>query len=122
MALNVVHQREIVEVPFDMPDGRVLTHMVLVLSRVELQEYEDGMFYGVLISSKNHIPELTIPIKSGWLNKPLSKQSYFITHLIQQFNANEVMHRYNLFLKNAYFEPLVNKILENVVWGNDEID
>lgn len=54
MALNVVHQREIVEVPFDMPDGR--------------------------------------------------------------------MHRYNLFLKNAYFEPLVNKILENVVWGNDEID
>lgn len=38
MAVTRVRQREIVEVPFDMPDGRVLTHLVLVLSREELQD------------------------------------------------------------------------------------
>lgn len=119
MAVTKVRQREIVEVPFNMPDGRVLTHMVLVISREELQDYEDGMFYGVLISSKNHFPELTIPIKSEWLSKPLSKQSYFITHLIQQFNVDEVMGSYNLFLKANYFETIIDTIVENIVWRRD---
>ena len=118
MAVNRVRQREIVEVPFNMPDGRVLTHMVLVLSREELQDYEDGMFYGVLISSKNYYPELTIPIKSEWLNKSLSKESYFITHLVQQFNVEEVINSYNLYLRFQYFEMIVNKIVDNIVWAD----
>lgn len=119
MAVKRVRQREIVEVPFNMPDGRVLTHMILVLSREELQDYEDGMFYGVLISSKNHYPELTIPIKAEWLNKPLSKDSYFITHLVQQFNVDEVMGSYNLFLKAAFFEGIVNQIVDNIIWKEE---
>lgn len=117
MAVRRVRQREIVEVPFNMPDGRVLVHMVLVLSREELQDYEDGMFYGVLISSKNHFPELTIPIKTEWLNKPLSKNSYFITHLVQQFNTDEVLNSYNIYLRSNYFEPIVEKIVHNIVWA-----
>ena len=36
-----VRQREIVEVPFTMPDGRVLVHPGLVVSSDELQEVED---------------------------------------------------------------------------------
>lgn len=119
MAVTRVRQREIVEVPFNMPDGRILTHMVLVLSREELQDYEDGMFYGVLISSKNHYPDLTIPIRPEWLNKPLSKSSYFITHLVQQFNVDEVMNSYNLYLKSTYFESIVNQIVDNIIWKRD---
>lgn len=64
MAVTRVEQREIEEVPFVMPDGQVLPHPALVISRDELQEDEDGMFYAVLISSKNHIPEYTIPIQN----------------------------------------------------------
>ena len=44
-----VRQREIVEVPFTMPDGRVLVHPGLVVSSDELQEVEDGMIYVLII-------------------------------------------------------------------------
>ncbi len=64
-------------------------------------------------------PELTIPIKAEWLNKPLSKDSYFITHLVQQFNVDEVMGSYNLFLKAAFFEGIVNQIVDNIIWKEE---
>ena len=114
MAINRVHQREIVEVPFDMPDGRVLTHMALVLSADDIQDYEEGLFYAVLISSKNHFPELTIPIQNEWLNKPLSKQSFFITHIVKGFNTVDVINRYNNFIKLEIFPSLVKQIAENI--------
>ena len=117
MAMRI-HQREIVELPFSLPNGQILTHMGLVLSREELQDYEDGMFYAVLISSKNHYPELTLEINPEWLSKPLSKNSYFITHIVSQFNAEDVIHRYNNFLKSQYFDDVIDKIVESIV-GNE---
>lgn len=115
MAVTRVEQREIVEVPFVMPDGQVLPHPALVISRDELQEDEDGMFYAVLISSKNHIPEYTIPIQNEWLNKPLGKQSYFITHLVNMFNVTDVMGRNNRFIKKMYFDRVIDTIIDNII-------
>lgn len=66
MAVTQVHQREIVEVPFTLPDGQILPHPALVLSCDDLQNVEPGLFYAVLISSKNHYPQLTIPIQREW--------------------------------------------------------
>ena len=43
-----VNQGEIVEVPFELPDGSILPHPALVLSNQYLQDYEDGLFYAVL--------------------------------------------------------------------------
>jgi hypothetical protein len=57
MAVAQVHQREIVEVPFSLPDGQILPHPALVISCDDLQNIEPGMFYAVLISTKNHYPE-----------------------------------------------------------------
>lgn len=51
MAVNRVFQREIVEVPYQLPDGSIKPHMALVLSTDKLQEAEDGLFYAVLISN-----------------------------------------------------------------------
>lgn len=115
MVVSSVEQREIVEVPFVMPDGSILPHPALVISRDELQEDEDGMFYAVLISTKNHISEYTIPIKSEWLNKPLGKQSYFVTHLVNMFNVVDVMKRNNTFVKKVYFDNIIDKIIENII-------
>jgi hypothetical protein len=67
-----VSQREIVEVPYQLPDGSIKPHMALVLSTEKLLNAEDGMFYAVLISSKNINPEFTMEIKNEWLNKPLA--------------------------------------------------
>ena len=71
--MNMVHQREIVEVPFVLPDGKVLPHPAMVISCDDLQMVESGLFYAVLISSKNYVPELTIPIKREWLSSTLPK-------------------------------------------------
>lgn len=51
MAVSTVSQREIVEVPYQLPDGSIKPHMALVLSTDKLLNAEDGMFYAVLISS-----------------------------------------------------------------------
>ena len=122
MAVTKVNQGEIVEVPFEMPDGSILPHPALVLSKEYLQDYEDGLFYAVLISTKNHYPELTIPIQEDWLNKPLTKSSFFVTHIIDQFNVDEVMGRTNTFLKEYYFDFVVDEIIKNVIRGNEEFE
>ena len=65
-----------------LPDGKILPHPALVISCDDLQTVEPGLFYAVLISSKNYIPELTIPIKGEWLSSPLPKESFFVTLFI----------------------------------------
>ena len=120
MAVTRVNQGEIVEVPFEMPDGSILPHPALVLSKEYLQDYEDGLFYAVLISTKNHYPEFTIPIKDSWLNKPLKKESFFVTHIIDQFNVDEVISRNNTYLKAYYFDYVVDEIIKNVIGGEDD--
>lgn len=118
MALNKVYQREIVGVPFVLPDGNVLPHPALVVSCDDLQVVEPGLFYAVLVSSKNIIPELTIPIQSEWLSSPLPKASYFVTHIVNQFNVEDVVTRHNCFLRQPYFDQVVDKIIANIVDGD----
>ena len=100
MAVNKVSQREIVEVPYQLPDGSIKPHMALVLSTDKLQQAEDGMFYAVLISSKNLNPEFTIEIQNDWLSKPLSKQSYFVTHIVTFYRTDEVIQSFNNYVKS----------------------
>ena len=111
MAVNHVSQREIVEVPYQLPDGQVNPHMALVLSTEKLLQAEDGMFYAVLISSKNINPEFTLEIKNEWLNKPLSKQSYFVTHIVSYYRTDEVMQSFNNFVKKDFFDTIMNKVI-----------
>ena len=118
MAVNHVFQREIVEVPFVLPDGKVLPHPALVISCDDLQDMELGLFYAVLVSSKNIIPELTIPIQSEWLSSPLPKASYFVTHIINPFNVADVVSRHNCFLRQPYFDQVVDKIIANIIDGD----
>ena len=118
MAVAQVHQREIVEVPFLLPDGQILPHPALVISCDELQNIEPGMFYAVLISTKNHYPELTIPIQKDWLSSPLSQQSYFVTHIVNQFNCDDVLNRRNCFLRQSYFDQVIDHIIASIVDGD----
>ena len=55
MALMNVEQREIVEVPFLMPDGSMLPHPALVISKNELHLLEmDFIFFGVTTCYVTH--------------------------------------------------------------------
>lgn len=118
MAVAQVHQREIVEIPFSLPNGEILPHPAHVISCDDLQNVEPGMFYAVLISTKNHHPELTIPIQSEWLSSPLSQQSYFVTHIVSQFNCDDVINRYNCFLRQPYFDQVIDRIIGTIIDGD----
>ena len=120
MAVAKVHQREIVEVPFILPDGQILPHPALVISCDELQNIEPGLFYAVLISTKNHYPELTIHIQNEWLSTPLSQQSYFVTHIVSQFKVEDVYVHRNCFLRQPYFDQVINRIVATIVDGDWE--
>lgn len=111
MAVNRVSQREIIEVPYQLPDGEIKPHMALVLSTEKLQEAEDGMFYAVLISSKNLNPEFTMQIKNEWLSKPLSKKSFFVTHIVSYYRTDEVIQSFNNYVKSEYFDAIMNKVI-----------
>ena len=118
MGVKQVYQREIVEVPFVLPDGKTLPHPALVISCDELQNVESGLFYAVLVSSKNINPNLTIPIRSEWLSSSLPKASYFVTHIVNPFNVDDVISRHNCFLRNPYFDQVVDKVIANIIDGD----
>jgi hypothetical protein len=76
MAVKTVYQREIVEVPFVLPRNQIKIHPALVLSTEKLLNAESGMFYAILISTKQLNPEFTLKIEHEWLNKPIPKISF----------------------------------------------
>lgn len=122
MAVSKVHQREIVEVSFRFLDGVDRVHPALVVSDDSLQDAEDGMFYAVLISSKNIHPEYTIEIKDEDLyggDGKMEKQSFFVTHFLAYFTVNDVISRRNTFVKVAKFNEVVDTIVYNIF--GDEI-
>ena len=115
MAVSVVHQREIVEVSFRFLDGVDRIHPALVVSTDDLQQAEDGMFYAVLISTKNIHPEYTIEINpDDILGGNMDKKSYFVTHFIAYFTLNDIVSRRNQFVKKDKFNEVVNTIIDNI--------
>ena len=90
------------EVTFRFPGEGYKVHPALVVSTPDLQENEFGMFYCVLISSKNINPNYTLEIKNEWLTKPMYKQSFFVTHFMAYFTPNEVSRRYNTSIRDEY--------------------
>lgn len=117
MAVGKVHQREIVEVSFRFLDGVDRIHPALVISDDTLQDVEDGMFYAVLISSKNLHPEYTIEIRESDLYGCagfMDKNSFFVTHFIAYFTNNDVVSRRGTFVKVEKFNEIVNAIIDNI--------
>jgi hypothetical protein len=115
MAVSSVHQREIVELSFRFLDGVERVHPALVVSVDELQQNEEGMFYAVLISSKNIHPEYTIEIfPDDIIGGDMDKKSYFVTHIIAYFTLNDIISRRNQFIKKDKFNNVVNTIIDNI--------
>lgn len=114
MGVKTVRRREIVEVPYQLPDGSIKPHMALVLSTERLLLAEDGMFYCVLISSKNENPEFTMQIQNEWLSKPLSKRSFFVTHIVGYYRTDEVIQSFNNFVKADFFDAILFKVINSM--------
>lgn len=114
MAVSKVRPGEIVEVPFLLPNGEFKAHPALVVSPSRLQDDEDGMFYAVLMSTKNHNPQYTIELKNEWLNKPMLRQSFFVTHIMTFFKTSNVLSSHNVFVKSEYFDKILEKTFYSI--------
>jgi len=114
MAVKNVHYGEIVEVTFKFPGEGYKVHPALVISGKDLQDDEEGMFYAVLISSKNYSPKYTLELKDEWLTRPMPKQSYFVTHFMSYFNPDEVSQSYRTSVKSEYMDAVICKVIKSI--------
>lgn len=116
MAIKSVNQREIIEVPYLLPDGKIKNHPALVVSVPELQEKEDGMFYAVLNSTENFHPEYTIEIKPEDIvdEYNMQKKSYFVTHIVTYFLCRDIIQRKGAFVTQSKFNEVVDAVINNI--------
>lgn len=119
----MIKQGEIVEVPFRFPNGDVLFHPALVISSF-IDDNLGNFFYAILISSKNINPSYTIEIKPGMLTKEMSKQSFFVTHLVDKFTESDISHhQQRVFVKPEFINFILEKSITNIFGLSDvELD
>jgi len=111
-----IHQFDIVEVYFDFGGNIGSTkHPVIVISQDEILQ-EEELFYGVLMSTKNHYPEWTLALSPNMINNPVNQREGFVVcHQIQQFFPSMVAKKQGS-LKKEFFSLLKNRII-NAIFG-----
>ena len=84
------NQRDIVEVPYYLPQGRPEMHPAIVISNKAIHEIED-IFYVVMCSTVQDPAEFSMELTPDMINgNPMRERTYIKTHLIQSYQMNEV--------------------------------
>ncbi len=107
-----VQQRDIVEINFELPDGKFKIHPALVISNEHVLHTED-IFYAVMISSKPFNDEFTFELNNSMLSKPLSKKSFVKCQLIQSYTIDEIISKISS-VHPLYFEQIKKLIFDTV--------
>ena len=107
-----VQQRDIIELNYELPNGKFKSHPALVISNSNVLETED-IFYAVMISSNSMNEEFNFELDNSMLTKPLSKRSYIKCQLIQSYTTDEVISKISS-LRQTSFEKVLKRIFETV--------
>lgn len=107
-----VNQRDIVELNFQLPNGKFKIHPALVISNQNVLDAEE-IFYAVMISSKEYNDEFTFELTHAMLTKPLSKISFVKCQLIQSYYVEEVISKISS-VKPLYFGKIKQIIFDTV--------
>ena len=107
-----ITQRDIVEVNFLFPDGKMKPHMAVVVSNDELNENE-GFFYLAMISSKNYNPQYTFELNDDMLSVPLELKSYVICQLISGYTERDVIKKCSRVSIQSFVQ-IVEKIKKTI--------
>lgn len=117
----MVTQGEIIEVDFRFPNDKLIKHPALVVSPVVHDALGD-FIYAILVSSKNINPQYTIEITPDMLTKSFSKQSYFVTHILDKFPESIISRQDSIFIKPEYFDIVLEKVIKNIFGLDMEIE
>jgi hypothetical protein len=109
----LISQRDIVEVAFELPQGR-LRHPVIVLSNDDAINLEQ-FFIGIMMTTEDIDDEYSFPIEDYMLNKPLTAKSQVRLHLIGWFSVDQVIKTsyYNHIIKIDFFRELIRQVNQN---------
>lgn len=107
-----IQQRDIVELNYELPNGKLKVHPALVISNANVLETED-IFYAVMISSNPMNDDFSFELDNAMLTKPLSKKSFVKCQLLQSYSTDEVISKIST-IKQVYFEKIIKQIFETV--------
>lgn len=107
-----VQQRDIIELNYELPNGKFKVHPALIISNSNVLETED-IFYAVMISSNPMNEEFNFELDNSMLTKPLSKKSFVKCQLIQSYTTDEVISKISS-LKQTNFDKVLKRIFETV--------
>lgn len=107
-----IQQRDIVEINFELPNGKLKVHPALVISNEHVLHAED-IFYAVMISTKPYNDEFTFELNNSMLSKPLLKKSYVKCQLIQSYSVTEVLSKVTT-VQPLHFERIKKMIFDTV--------
>jgi hypothetical protein len=108
----IVQQRDIVELNYELPNGKFKSHPAIVISNSNVLETED-IFYAVMISSNPMNEEFNFVLENSMLTKPLHKKSFVKCQLIQSYSQDEIISKISSIRKSD-FDALIKKIFETV--------
>ena len=107
-----VQQRDIIELNYELPNGKFKSHPALVISNSNVLETED-IFYAVMISSNPMNEEFNFELDNSMLTKPLSRKIICKMPLIQSYTTDEVISRLSS-MKQVNFDKVLTMIFETV--------
>jgi mRNA-degrading endonuclease toxin of MazEF toxin-antitoxin module len=90
-----VQQRDIVELNYELPNGKFKVHPAIIISNENVLNTED-IFYAVMVSSNPINDDFTFELDNTMLTRALSKKSYVKCQLIQSYSLNEVISKFQL--------------------------
>lgn len=117
----MISQRDIVEVPFNLPQG-VRAHPVIVLSNDEAIAEEEA-FIGLMMTTDKAKDLYTFEITSDMLSKKLHvPYSEARLHLISFFRTKEVVttSNFNNKIKPEFFKELIKQV-NRITFGLDPL-
>ena len=107
-----VQQRDIIELNYELPNGKLKLHPALVISNSNVLETED-IFYAVMISSNPMNEEFNFELNNSMLTKPLAKKSFVKCQLIQSYTIDEVISKVSS-VNQTSFDQILKRIFETV--------
>jgi hypothetical protein len=108
-----INQRDIVNVNFHFPTGKLKNHYAIVVSNNELTESE-GFVYLVLITSKDYHSEYYYELANDMFNNfSLPKKSYVKCHILMT-TMDYILPPAMGTIKKKYFDEIIDKIIHSI--------